>query len=139
MIVLDTNVVSELLNPVQNPRVVQWLGRNAPNSYHLAATSLTELLSGVEFMPAGKRRDLLAVDMNNLLGILFQNRILPFDRVAAEALSKMRARARALGQPLPFGDGQIAAIAQVNGFTVATRDTGPFEAAGVAFLNPWEG
>ena len=138
MIVLDTNVVSELLNPVPNPRVVQWVGGSAPSSFYLTATSLTELLSGVEFLPAGRRRNLFAVEMNNLIGILFQNRILPFDRVAAEALSKMRARARALGRPLPFGDGQIAAIAQVNGFTVATRDTGPFEAAGVAFVNPWE-
>ena len=138
MIVLDTNVVSELLNPVPNLQVVRWVGSSAPSSLYLTATSLTELLSGVEFLPSGKKRDLLAVGMNSLIGILFQNRILPFDRVAAEALSKMRARARALGRPLPFGDGQIAAIAQVNGFTVATRDTGPFEAAGVAFVNPWE-
>jgi predicted nucleic acid-binding protein len=138
MIVLDTNVVSELLNPVPNPRVVRWAGSGAPNSFYLTATSLTELLSGVEFLPSGKKRDLLAVEINNLIGILFQNRILPFDRVAAEALSKMRTRARAFGRPLPFGDGQMAAIAQVNGFVVATRDTLPFEAAGVAFVNPWE-
>jgi len=138
MIVLDTNVVSELLNPVPNPRVVRWAGSSAPSTLYLTATSLTELLSGVEFLPSGKKRDLLAVAMSNLIGILFQNRILPFYRVAAEALAKMRARARALGRPLPFSDGQIAAIAWVHGFAVGTRDTSPFEAAGVAFVNPWE-
>lgn len=138
MIVLDTNVVSELLYPRPDQRVELWVGSRLPGSLYLTATSLAELLVGVEILPAGRRRDLLAVELNNLLGILFQNRILPFDRLAAEAFSRMRARARALGRPLPFGDGQIAAIAQVNGFTVATRDTSPFEAAGVAVINPWE-
>ena len=79
MIVLGIQMsFQELLNPVPNPRVVRWVGSSAPSSFYLTATSLTELLSGVEFLPAGKKRDLLAVEMNNLIGILFQNRILPF-------------------------------------------------------------
>jgi predicted nucleic acid-binding protein len=138
MIVLDTNVVSEMLRERINPRVTRWLSQQARGSLYLTATNLAELRMGVEILPAGKRKTLLAADLDNLLGILFRERILPFDREAAETYSRMAARARALGKPLPFGDGQIAAIAQVHGYAVATRDTGPFEAAGVAVINPWE-
>ena len=139
MILLDTNVVSEMLRERINPRVARWLGQQAVSSLYLTATSLAELRVGVEIIPAGKRKTLLAADLDNLLGILFRERILAFDRKAAETYSRMAARARALGKALPFGDGQIAATAAVHGYAVATRDTGPFEAAGVAVINPWEG
>ena len=138
MIVLDTNVVSEVFKDRVNPQVERWLNQQIAGSLYLAATSLAELLFGIEILPAGRRKSLLARELGNLLGILFQDRILPFDLQAAQTYSRMTARARTIGKPLPFGDGQIAAIAQVHGYTVATRDTRPFEAAGVAFLNPWE-
>jgi predicted nucleic acid-binding protein len=138
MIVLDTNVVSEALKAQSDQRVERWLNGQISGSLYLTATSFAELRVGVEILPCGKRKRLLASELDNLLGILFQDRILSFDRQAAETYSRMVALARALGKPLPFRDCQIAAIAAVHGFTVATRDTSPFEAAGVPFMNPWE-
>jgi predicted nucleic acid-binding protein len=97
---------------------------------------LAEFRVGVEIPPSGKRKDLLAVELNSLLGILFQQRILPFDRVAAEALARMCARERTLGNPSRSAAARLRAFPKVHRFTVATRDTSPFEAAGVAFVNP---
>jgi predicted nucleic acid-binding protein len=138
MIALDTSIVSEELKPRPVPRVTQWLGRKIQGTLYLTSTSLAELLVGVEILPASGRKSLLARELNHLLEILFERRILRFDRRAAEAFSKISAQGRADGKSLPFGYGQIAAIAQVHGFMVATRDTGPFEEAGVAYIHPWQ-
>ena len=138
MIVLDTNVVSELMNPVCNPVVEEWLDAQAAETLYLTSTSLSELLLGIELMPAGKRQERLRVILDDIVERLLDRRILSFDELAAECYSKLIARARRRGRAISILDGQIAAVAESHGFTVATRDTSPFEAAGVAFVNPWE-
>ncbi|HTX41315.1 MAG TPA: type II toxin-antitoxin system VapC family toxin [Acidobacteriaceae bacterium] len=138
MIVLDTNVVSEPMKAHGDPRVRAWLDRQAIETLYLTATSLSELLTGVEMLPEGRRRQGLAAALNELLEKLFGSRILPFDKQAAVAYAQMASRARAEGKALSVADGQIAAIAAVQGFAVATRDAGPFVAAGVRVINPWE-
>lgn len=138
MIVLDTNVVSEPMKPNGNPAVRDWLDRQVAETLYLTATSLAELLVGVEMLPDGKRKDGLADALGELLNVLFGPRILPFDSEAAKAYAPLVGRARAGGRVISVADGQIAAIAAAHGFSVATRDTAPFVAAGVPVINPWE-
>ncbi len=139
MIVLDTNVVSEPMKTNGNRGVQDWLDQQAAETLYLTATSLSELLVGVEILPEGKRKGGLQVALSELLAMLFGARILPFDQQAAIAYARLVGRARIGGCPISVADGQIAAIAVVHGFTVATRDTAPFVAAGVPVINPWKG
>ena len=139
MIVLDTNVVSEPLNPQASPTVQAWLDRQPAETLYLAATVLSELIFGIEVLPEGKWKAGLEVAMRALLARIFEDRFLPFEREAAETYAVLASRSRSRGLPISVPDCQIAAIAAVHGFTVATRDTAPFQAAGVRVINPWKG
>ncbi len=138
MIILDTNVVSEPMRANANPAVRAWLDRQIAETLFLTTTSLSELLVGIELLPSGKRRDGLASALAHILERLFGARILPFDRTAAVAYATLIGKARSAGRVISVGDAQIASIATVHEFTVATRDTEPFLAAGVPVINPWE-
>ncbi len=137
MIILDTNVVSEPIRPAPDVNVVAWLDRQIIDSLYLTTTSLSELLVGVEFLPAGRRKDGLAGALGDIVNRLFGSRILPFDQAAATAYAGLVRRARDGGQTISVGDGQIAAIAMTHGYSVATRDVALFVAAGVKVINPW--
>ncbi|MHB8346058.1 MAG: PIN domain-containing protein [Acidiferrobacterales bacterium] len=138
MIILDTNVVSEPMKPNGNPTVQTWLDQQAAETLYLTTTSLSELLVGIEMLPDGKRKEGLDVALSELVMRLFGSRILSFDQQAAMAYASLIGRARAGGCLISVADGQIAAIAAVHGFSVATRDIAPFVAAGVPVINPWE-
>jgi predicted nucleic acid-binding protein len=138
VIILDTNVVSEPMKLDGDRGVQAWLDEQIADSLYLTSISLSELLLGVELLPDGKRKEGLAAALNELLVTLFGPRILPFDQRAATMYAARICRARASGRTISMADGQIAAIAAVHGFTVATRDTTPFIAAGVPVMNPWE-
>jgi len=137
MIVLDTNVVSEAMKPSADPVVSTWLNEQVAETLYLSSITLAELLYGIGNLPAGQRKDTLAGLLDGLLE-LFGDRILPFDTAAARVYAQLAVSARAAGQGFPIPDGYIAAIAAAHGFMVATRDTGPFAAAGVPFINPWK-
>ncbi len=139
MIVLDTNVVSEPLKTDGSVAVQTWLDQQSAETLYLTATGLSELLVGIELLPKGRRKAALVVALTELMTTLFKNRILPFDERAAIAYAPLVTRARAAGKVISVADGQIAAIATVRGFAVATRDTTPFVAAGVPVVNPWKG
>lgn len=136
MILLDTNVVSETMKPAVNPTVRAWLNRQIAETLYLSSVTLAELLFGVGVLPAGKRQDSLTQALNGLIG-LFGDRILPFDTDAARHYASLAVKARAAGRGFPTPDGYIAAIAASRQFIVASRDTAPYEAAGVALVNPW--
>ena len=99
--------------------------------------TLAELLYGISTLPEGRRKNALASTLDGLLE-LFGSRVLPFDAEAARCYAQLATQARAAGKGFPTPDGYIAAIAVAHGFVVATRDTSPFEAAGVPVINPWE-
>jgi predicted nucleic acid-binding protein len=136
MIVLDTNVVSEAMKPEPHPAVRSWLNDQAAETLYLSSVSLAELLFGIGVLPVGKRKDLLAQALDGLLG-LFRDRVLPFDTDAARRYAELAVAAKGVGRGFPTPDGYIAAIAASRGFIVASRDTAPYRAAGVAFINPW--
>lgn len=137
MIVLDTNVISEAMKPQPHPAVRTWLNEQAAETLYLSSITLAELLFGIAALPAGKRKDMLALAVDGLLE-LFQGRVLPFDTEAARQYAELAVIARAAGRGFPTPDGYIAAIAVSRGFIVASRDTAPFQAAGITVINPWE-
>jgi predicted nucleic acid-binding protein len=139
MIVLDTNVISEPMKPLADPVVQSWLDRQAAETLYLTATNLSELLFGIESLPDGRRKREISTSLRELLDQLFGTRFLSFDREAAAAYAVLVSRAMGKGIAISVADGQIAAIAAVHGFAVATRDTAPFFAAGIAVINPWDG
>ncbi len=138
MIVLDTNVISEPLKPRPESAVVRWLDAQEPETLFLAATVLSEVLIGIALLPAGKRKRGMELNMQSLQARLFAGRFLPFDQEAAIAFALLGSRAAAKGYSISPADCQIAAIAAVHGFAVATRETAPFKAAGVPVINPWK-
>jgi toxin FitB len=138
MIVLDTCVISEPLKPAPDRRVLAWLDEQAAETLCTTAVNYAEVLSGIACLPAGKRKRALALDTQETMQSLFTQRILPFDAEAAVEYAEVEALTRKLGQPLSVADQQIAAIARVYGYSVATRDTDPFRAAGLTVINPWD-
>ena len=137
MIVVDTNVISELMKSDRYRAVEDWLDRQAPSTLYTSSTSLAEVAFGIEKLPDGRRKSQLWSIMEDIFNGEFAGRILPFDEQAARAYGRLVAASRAKGHSILMADGQIAAIAAVHGFTVATRDTAPFEAAGIPVINPW--
>lgn len=137
MIVLDTNVISEPVKPHADPIVVAWLDRQPKVTLYLCAPVLMELLLGIALFPDGKRKREMATAVQAMLTNYFADRFLAFEREAAVAYASLADGASACGYSISVGDCQIAAIAAVHGFSVATRDTAPFIAAGVPVIDPW--
>jgi predicted nucleic acid-binding protein len=136
MIVLDTNVVSEAMKPTPAPAVLGWLNDQVSETLYLSSVTVAELLFGVGALPTGKRKELLTQAVDGLME-LFRDRILPFDSDAARHYATLAVSARNAGRGFPTPDGYIAAIAVSRGFIVASRDTGPYKAAGVTVIDPW--
>ena len=137
MIVLDTNVLSELLRPTPAPQVEAWLAAQDGRNVYFTAVGEAQLRHGVAILPAGRRRDALAQAIEGMLDEDFRDRILPFDREAARAYAAIAAERRAAGRPISQFDCQIAAIARAQGASVATRNIGDYEGCGVAVIDPW--
>ncbi len=137
MIVLDTNIVSELLRPAPEPKVEAWLAAQDGGQVYLTAISEAELRYGVAILADGKRRDALAGAIDAMLREDFRDRILPFDSAAAEAFAAIAAERRGAGRPISQFDCQIAAIGRAQGATVATRNARDFEGCGIEVVDPW--
>lgn len=137
MILLDTNILSELMRPTPEAAVEQWLAGQPAASVFISAITEAELRYGVALMPSGKRRSALAVEIENMLGEDFSGRILPFDSPAAVAFAEIAAERRQAGRPISQADAQIAAIARSRGAALATRNVPDFEGCGVEIINPW--
>ena len=140
MIILDTNVASELGKAEPAPEVAAWLARQSFTELYLTAVNDAELLYGIERLPEGRRRDQLAAEDEGLIDEDLGGRVLPFDRASARAYAEIRVARERAGRP--FGetlhrDCMIAAIARVNGAAVATRNVSDFEGCGVEVVNPW--
>ena len=138
MILIDTNVVSKPWKPAPDTRVLGWLDAQAIETLFLAAITIAELRFGIAAMPEGKRRTVLHDRLEGEVLPLFSGRILPFDLDVSKAYATLMAAARGSGKAIGTADGYIAATALAHGFSVATRDVSPFEAAGLKVINPWD-
>lgn len=138
MIIVDTNVISELFRPAPAKQVETWLADQDGANLYFTTIGEAELRYGVAILPSGKRRTALTRAIEGILEEDFRDRILPFDRPAASAYAAIAAERRALGRPISQFDCQIAAIARAHGASVATRNTSDYESCGVDMLNPWD-
>jgi predicted nucleic acid-binding protein len=137
MILLDTNILSELMRPAPATRVEHWLGAQPSASLFISAVTEAELRLGLALLPDGKRRDQLAGAMEAMLAEDFAGRILPFDSAAAIAYARLAADRRKIGRPIAQFDAQIASIARSRNAALATRNVDDFEGCGIELINPW--
>ncbi|MGE8584416.1 type II toxin-antitoxin system VapC family toxin [Agrobacterium tumefaciens] len=137
MILLDTNVISEPWKPVPDEAVIAWLDAQAVETLFISAITIAELRFGIAAMPSGRRQTILRDRLEGEVLPHFSGRILSFDLTTSQFYSELMARTRASGKVIGTADGYIAATAAANGLTISTRDTSPFEAAGVKVINPW--
>jgi predicted nucleic acid-binding protein len=137
MIILDTNVLSELLRPTPARQVEAWLAAQDGASVFFTAVGEAELRHGLAILPTGRRRTKLSAAIDDMLDEDFRDRILPFDRHAAGAYAIIAAARRTAGRPISQFDCQIAAIARAHGACVATRNTSDYVGCGIEVIDPW--
>jgi predicted nucleic acid-binding protein len=137
VIVLDTNVISELTRQAPTLGVISWLDSLTAAEVATTAITAAELLYGVARLPNGHRKRELAAAVNGLLSDDFQGRVLSFDERAAGRYADIVTDRERLGRPIGVADAQIAAICRTVDATLATRNTNDFEKTGIELINPW--
>lgn len=138
MIVLDTNVVSEIMRPAPNPRVLNWLDHQPPQSIWITTVTLYELRYGLQSMPAGKKRTALLALLQHWLNEVVQHRIASFDEAAAQQAADLASALKLKGQPRDARDTMIAGIVVASRATLATRNTKHFDDIAKSVVNPWK-
>jgi toxin FitB len=137
MIVLDTNVLSELMRRRPAARVLEWVDEQEASALAITAITVAELLYGVARLRDGTRKRNLAAAVDALVREDFSGRVLSFDVAAAAEYAELVAGRERQGRPVSAADGQIAAICRCHGARLATRNVRDFDATGVAVLDPW--
>jgi predicted nucleic acid-binding protein len=139
MTILDTNVISEPMQPSPSATVLAWWSQQQPGTLFITTVTVAEILYGIELLPHGKRRAALLAGAERMFVKVLAGRILPFDEDAARAFPEIAVRRRAQGRPIADLDAQIAAIAHSRNALLATRNTADFEGCEVRLANPWQG
>jgi predicted nucleic acid-binding protein len=139
MIILDTNVLSELMRPKPSPRVAAWVAKQPATELFTTSITEAEIFYGIELLTKGKRREGLLAAAEAMFAEDLAGRIFGFESDAARGFSKIAAHRRALGRPISHADAQIAAIANVRGAKLATRNVADFEDCGLDVVDPWNG
>jgi toxin FitB len=137
MIVLDTNVVSEIMQPAPERSVRNWLGQHDLDLLWLTSVTVFEIRFGIETLAQGRKRSQIMAAFELLLNEKLQGRVLSFDRAAAEVAAEFAARRRAMGRPVEIRDIEIAGIAAARRATLVTRNVRDFEGLGLKIENPW--
>jgi hypothetical protein len=137
VIILDTNVLSELMKSVPARQVVDWMASQPAASLYTTSITQAEILHGLMLLPKGRRRSTLETAATSMFAEDFGGRILGFGTDAATPYAEIASERRRAGRPISHFDAQIAAIARFTGASIATRNVGDFEACSVTLLNPW--
>ena len=137
MIILDTNVVSELMRPAPAAGVVRWAASQPAHSLYTTSITQAEILHGILLLPAGRRRRALEQAAHAMFAEDFADRILAFGSEAAGPYARIAAERRKAGRPISQFDAQIAAIARARGARVATRNVSDYEGCGIDMIDPW--
>lgn len=137
MIVLDTNVISEVARPRPSKQVLSWV--DAQDEVAITATTVAELLYGIARLPDGERKARLADGIGEMIDGPLRDRVLAFDRIAASHYAEIVAARDAAGRPIAVSDAQIAAICRSRGASLGTRNVRDFDSVGITVINPWDG
>lgn len=137
MILLDTNVVSEVMKVRPAESVLAWLDAQDSNRLYVSAVTIGEIAYGLRLLPDGKRRSELRERFERFVALAFDQRILAYDESAARVYGELMGERKELGRPMSLPDGQIAAIARRNHLAIATRNVADFENCGVDIVNPF--
>lgn len=137
MILLDTNVVSELMRLEPAAGVVDWVNRQPGDEVWITAVTLAELLYGIGRLPVGNRRTVLAVELETMIADDLDHRVAAFDETAAAHYADIVVGRERAGRPISTADAQIAAIGRSHGAILATRNVDDFSGTGVTIVNPW--
>lgn len=135
---LDTNVPSELIRTLPEPRVKHWVASRDQGALFLSVVTIGEFRRGFALLPDGKRRRQLELWFENHLMPFFAGRILPVTEHVADWWGRLDGRRQLSGRPLGTADGMIAATAMAHGLTLVTRNVNDFAELGLDILNPWE-
>ena len=137
MIVVDTNVLSATMRVVAEPAVERWLDAQPPEAIWTTTITIFEIRFGLALLAPGRRRDRLSAAFDRAIDEILDGRVLPFDRIAAEAAAAIAARQRQIGRSVEIRDVQIAGIAAARKATLATRNTRHFADLGITLVDPW--
>jgi hypothetical protein len=137
MIIVDTNVVSELMRPKPAPTILAWVRERSGNDLCTTAITVAEIRYGIARLPDGRRRTALAQAAGEVFAA-FPDQVLPFDLAAADAYADVVAHRDTLGVPIDGFDAQIAAICRTQSATLATRNAKDFLDTGIHVINPWQ-
>jgi hypothetical protein len=138
MIILDTNVLSELMRPKPAAEVLAWIAEKPPQSLFTTSITQAEILHGLMFLPAGRRRKSLEAAAHAMFREEFRGRVLSFTSDAALPYALIAVERRREGRPISQLNAQIAAIARTTGATISTRNIQDFASCGIQLVNPWE-
>jgi predicted nucleic acid-binding protein len=137
MVILDTNVLSALMQVAPDAKVVRWMDRQDDPSYWVTSISLFELQVGIALLPIGRRREVLESAFDRVLNHVLENRVLDFDASAASAAASLTAQRRRSGRNIEIRDTQIAGIVVARRATLATRNVRDFDDIDALVINPW--
>lgn len=137
MIILDTNVLSELMKAAPAASVSKWVATQPASRLFVTAVTQAEILYGIGLLPKGRRRDRIAIAAKAMFDEDFNERILAFNSDAATAYADIAVDRRNTGRPISQFDAQIAAIARSTGAALATRNVADFEGCAIELINPW--
>lgn len=136
---IDTNVLSELMRDKPDTQVLAWFSKQTPSQLHTSAITKAEILTGVAFLPTGKRREGMALAASQIFNEDFLGRCIDFGGMAVEHYALVKVQRQLAGRPIDIPDAQIAAIALAANLSLVTRNTKDFEGIdGLEVINPWQ-
>lgn len=138
MILLDTNIVSEMIKPTGDANVRRWMDSYAELDFFIGAPIVAELRFGLALLPDGRKKQALGKACDAIEDEIFAGRILSFDQRAAHAFARLRAKRNMLGRPLNVMDALVASIASAHAMTLATRNVADFDELDIPLINPFE-
>jgi len=137
MILIDTNIISEMMKSAPDPKVISWIDQQDIMQLYISTITIAELVYGINTLPAGNRRNYLEKAFNSVVREAFEYRIFTFDEVAAHQYGMIMSHRKNIGRPMSMADGQIAAIAHVHNCTIATRNINDFADSKLDLINPF--
>lgn len=138
MILIDTNIISEMMRPTPNKNVLLWLNQIDNTKLYISSITIAEISYGIVALAKGKRRSSIEDAFNKMLQDAFNYRILSFDEIAASWYGKIMTYRKISGKPMGILNGQIAAIARTHNAAIATRNVKDFNDCGIDVINPFE-